>query len=265
MRQLAGFESVTEPELGEFVFSTGEKMSLAVGQHGEKTLRGIANRLVSQIDCIRAHTDRPFKAPSKFAAQITDHVHDLNGSGLLLSFALRCGANYISWRKMCELANPDYVYDPLWTNPGGYTLKELDGTFEGVSVIGMFQTAEQTNFDRRLLLRGHPWDDRYPNGKISQAQAVAEIVQAQPFTGLEIFQTDHRDATGVYVADHIDQIKPNSAIFDQGWMRIPLDRRSVDGVSVVGSVDSYDSPWGLYGSDGDGFDNEGVGLSAGLA
>jgi hypothetical protein len=133
--------------------------------------------------------------------------------------------------------------------------------------MGVLRNAEDNGCNSALFLTGHPFDDEYPmEGRIPQRRAVGEFLKAQPFSdkGLEIVQTDHRDAVSIFEAGRANGVSADKLFCAQGFMIIPLGRRSVDGDSIVGCVDSFGGRLGLDGSSGNADPVDGVGLSARL-
>ena len=276
VKKLIGVEVVEAPEvkLGEFIFSTGEKMSFKMGKLTEKQVSKIIGRLVNHVYYIAKHSDKNVILPADIESQIRQQVEELNSKGYVFLFGLRFGENIISEKRLRDLTNPSWVYDPLWTpneyrsddekvkNYNGYTVEELNGSETDIAVIGMFINTEKTGYDPTLMLLGHPYDDTYPNGKITQQNAVKEFL-SEKFDGLEISQTDHLDANSMYIMDRNDKIKPDVMYLAKGFKRITLGRRTDDD-SIVGVVYSDDGRWGLDRSYGRGDDGGGVGFVAGL-
>ncbi|MDR1300396.1 MAG: hypothetical protein LBK50_01670 [Candidatus Nomurabacteria bacterium] len=269
MKKLTGVK-VTEcsnTKSDEFHFSTNEKMAVKTGQLPNRGVKKIVQELVDHTYFIIENSDKNVVLPSDLEEQIRSKVEDQNAKGYKVQYFMKFGENIISTARMIELANPDYVYDPLWT-PGteteSYTVKELNGSETDISVMGMFLNTEDTDYDPTLFLLDHPFDDKYPNGKISQVDAAKEFL-AKSIDGLEIKQTDHRDVLSRYIMDKNNGLSPNDVILAQGWTRIPLGRRSVVGGSCVGCVNSGGGRRGLGGSVGRADDGVGVGFSAGLA
>jgi hypothetical protein len=270
MKKLAGVEVVEAPEIkpDEFLFSTGEKMSFKVGKKTDKEVNAAVNMLTNHAHFIAKHSDKNVILPADLESQIRDQVEALNAKGFVFRFYLRVGADIISEERLRELTDPDSVYKPLWksgSEENSYTVEELNGSTTGISVMGAFVNAEATNYDPILHLLGHTWDDKYSNGKITQVQAAKEFIASERDDELETSQTDHRDTYSMYIMDKNNGGKINNVILAQGWMRIPLGRRSVVGGSFVGDVVSHDGRWKLDRDNGDAYDDGGVSFSAGLA
>jgi len=270
MQKLTGVEIRVTPEekAREFIFSTDEIMRLRTGQRSKKEVEKIIGRLVNHVLYIAKNSNnKNVILPADLKDQVGKQVDALNSKGYELRFYVRFGADVISEQRLRELADPEWVYDPLWVpdrNTESYKVEELNGSETGISVMGAFMNAEESDFDATLFLLNHPFDDEYSNGKISQENGAKEFL-AESIDGLETSSTDHRDADSMYIMDRNDQMPPSSVIFAQGLMRIPLGRRSVDGDSVVGGVFSDGGRWGLSGSNGFAYDCGGVSFSAGLA
>jgi hypothetical protein len=268
MKKLDGVEITVAPEkkLGEFYFSTGEKMAVKTGLRSNREVNKAIQRLINHARFLAKNSDKNVVLPSNLESQIRNRVVELNGKNFVFRFYLRVGADVISEQCLRELANPAWVYGPLWTSDAekeSYTVEELNGSDAGISVCGAFLNAEETDCDPILFLLDHPFDDKYPNGKISQVSAASEFL-AESIDGLELFQTDHRDVMSMFIMDKNDQLSPDNVILAQGWMRIPLGRRSVVGDSVVGNVYSNGGQLRLNRSSGQANSNVGVGFSAGL-
>ena len=265
MKTLEGI-AVTEiqpTKPGEFVFSTGDKMAFETGKLEDRQVRRAADRLEHFLRYIAKNSDKKVTLPANIGDQILEQVRALNDKSYALHFYLRLGSDIISEDRLRELANPDYVYGSLWV-PGtckeSYTLEELNGSNAGVSVMGAFKNADKTGYDRTLMLLSHPFDDKYPNGKISQQEAANEFLQEDA----SYSQIDHIDAASMYLMDYIDKVGNDKMFLAEGFMRVPLGRRAVDVDSFVGGVYSCGGRWKLGWSDGHAFGSDGVGFSMGL-
>ena len=269
MKKLAGIKFNTTPNAKIITFSNGNEMKLALGKNPEKILEKASNGLCNFASYLADNSDRRgIVLPANFETQIRDQVFELGRKEFAWAkFGLRVGTDIISWARLHELADPSWIYGPLWTvgyDANGYTESELECEYEGISVVANFADAEKTGVDKRLFLLDHPFDEEYPrDGYLSQEAATAEFL-AMDLPGLETFQTDHRDATLMYLYDRTNRVQNQRLILAQGWMRTHLGRRSVGRDSIVGHVYSYDGRWYLRGSYGSGGGRGGVGFSAGL-
>ena len=170
-----------------------------------------------------------------------------------------------------------YRYPNLWT-PGtetnSYTPEELDAApTDALARLAVFNADRETGADPILHFLNMPFDDKYREGApqtqleaLTAAQAKFEKQHPQAM----LQSLGHRAAAMLVLMDRIrgvETVNPQSDdyILNTGYVRIPdLGRRSVDGDSIVGYVDSNGGRLELDGSSGSASPNGGVGLVAGL-
>ena len=274
MKKINGIEIANNstPEVdNEFIFSTGEKMTFKVGKLSEKQVSATVNRLVNHARYLVKNSSSGTILPANLKTQIKEQVEELNSYGFIFRYYLRVGSNIVSWNDLCNLANPYETFNNLFipgTESNSYTMEELDGFDHGLSVLAMFQNAESSFYDASLMLQDYPWDEkvRYISNKsnITKKQAIKEFLKAQPFDGIEVSQTSHRDATSMYIMDRNDKIPADKMFLSCGDMLTRLGRRDVRGYSYVGTMSSIIGNWFLRAIDGDTFPVNGVGFSAQL-
>lgn len=244
-------ERLVPPEGKEFVFSNNERMLFRAGRLDKKQIRVVVNRLDNFAHYVINKSDKHVILPSDLRYQIKDQVEDLNNKDLILRFYLRFGADIISEERLRELANPSWVCDKLWipeTTSESYTVDELNGYGTGISVMGMLQNAKRFNrCDSVLMLPDHPLDkdpsDEENSDKITTKQACKEFIKTQPFDGLEISQTDHRDIMSMYAMDKKDNIIDDKVILASGTMVTDLKDRFIDNELCFGCVSGQGMLW----------------------
>ena len=272
MKKITGVKITEKPQikLSEVLFSTGDMMRLERGKLSGKDVKKVVNRLAGVARYIAKNSDNNVLLPTDLESQISSQVKVLNDKGFMFRFYLRFGADVISEARLRELADPSCVYGSLWT-PGteknSYTVKELNESNEGVSVMGAFKNADNTRYDPMLLLLDCPFDEEYSNGKITQLQASKEFL-AETIDSIETSQTGPTDVYSMYIMDKISQIKSDRMVLSSGWMRVllSLGRKVMGGGdSVIGVVCSGVGRLGLAWSYGNASGDSGVGFSAGLS
>lgn len=166
-----------------------------------------------------------------------------------------------------------YVYRELWT-PGfdkdGYKAEELDNLTLGGN--GDFApnarlAVHNPNSVQEPLLHflDEPYDRKYAEkGQQTQLEAVEEAVKEYEAEGHETFEMTPLNAKAVAFIALTRRIKGETMPMAWGFMRdATLPRKTVDGYSLVGRVDSVGGKFILYGSDGGAYSDHGVGLSVG--
>jgi hypothetical protein len=166
-----------------------------------------------------------------------------------------------------------YVWHELWTpgtDPDGYKAEELDniisagvGNFAPHARLAVHNPA---NAQEPLLhFLDKPFDGRYAKRKEqTQLQAVDEAVKVYTAEGHQGFTMTPLNAKAVAMIALVRRIKGEAMPMEWGFMRdATLTRRTVDGGSFVGDVDSHNGQLGLLGSGGLAYSDRGVGLSVG--
>lgn len=167
-----------------------------------------------------------------------------------------------------------YVYESLWvpgTQKGSYTddmLGRLGPEYDGKqwTAHGRIIVPSTENSNEPILHHlNKPFDDKYARkGQETQLEALAkqkaEFEAEHPEANLNPLTS--RDVGFVAL---VRLIKGEPMPMQWGFMRDgSLPRTEVDGDSVVGRVDSYDSRLGLDGGYGRAVSDRGVGVSVGL-
>jgi len=183
------------------------------------------------------------------------------------------------WRAAVDLrpqdVADDYRYHELWTpgtEPDSYTEEELDGSVSDDSArIALFNT-DKTGVDPILHHLGLPYDDYAknkwnPDASTTQLEAIEQDKRAfeAAHPGYSLDQLGFRAALTLVIMDRIANVDPRSEkyILNRGYLRTELGRRTVDGYSVVGVVNSDVGRAGLGGGRGSADSYIGVGVSAG--
>ncbi len=177
-------------------------------------------------------------------------------------------ATYPGDRKYPET----YVYDKLWT-PGydsdGYKESDLDNlelgqtcNWQAHARLAVHNPASEQ--EPLLHFLGQPYDKKYAeSGQQTQVEAIAEVAQAYDVTH-EGFKMTPLNTKAVAMIALTRRIKGEAMPMAWGFMRdATLPRRTVDGGSYVGSVDSIGGQLYLRGSRGRAYSSGGVGLSVG--
>jgi hypothetical protein len=167
-----------------------------------------------------------------------------------------------------------YVYGQLWT-PGvgqeGYAADELGtlGIDTEDQVHARIAVHSAKSEDEPLLhFLGLPYDDYAkqnwnPKAEATQLEKVADskqLIEAK-HPGLNMAALN---ANAVAFISLMRRIKGEPMPMEWGFMRdASLGRKTVDGHSVVGRVDSYEGRLEFRNSGGDGYGYAGVGLSVG--
>ena len=163
-----------------------------------------------------------------------------------------------------------FLWPNLWvsgTEANSLTEQELNGSTVGFEArLALFAT--DSKFDPVLHFTGLSYDDKYREKKKStQLEKVQQEFDgfAKRHPGATIDSCDHRDFLVWYIMDLIRGVPASELALAQGFMRTPRHgRRTVDGDSCVGRVNSYGGQAELGGSHGRARDGLGVGLSVGF-
>lgn len=152
-----------------------------------------------------------------------------------------------------------YRYPNLWTpdtERNSYTAKELNNApADPQARLAVFSADKTTGVDRLLHFLDQPYDDVHrgdaPQTQLeSVSRTAAETAKNHPQA--TVTALGHRAVAMLALMDRIRGVKkvdPKSAAFilNQGFMRLPVGRRGVAGVSIVGDVYSSDGRFKLGG------------------
>ena len=166
-----------------------------------------------------------------------------------------------------------YVYSTLWTpgaNPHGYKTSDLDNLTLGQANANWPAHARSavhnpaSEQEPLLHFLGQPYDELYAEtGQQTQLEAIAEAAQANE-AAHEGFAMTPLNAKAVAMIALTRRIKGESMPLSWGYMRdATLPRKTVDGDSYVGYVNSLGVQLSLSGSLGHASSDSGVGLSVG--
>ncbi len=166
---------------------------------------------------------------------------------------------------------PVYIYRQLWvpgTEAESYKEAELNrGPVSAVARLALFNADPNTGFDPVLHHLGLSYDQKYKvKGQLTQLEAVEDDNKAfaEMHLGHQLHTLDHRAVSMLTLLDRISGVAPKDQVLSRGYMRIPeLGRRSVDGGSYVGDVDSRDGRLVFGRGYGDPLSGLGVGFSMG--
>lgn len=164
-----------------------------------------------------------------------------------------------------------YLWPNFWvpgTEEGSVTEAELNGSATSFTArLALFDP--DASYDPLLHFTNSSFDDKYRDSKKQATQLdLIERVTAEFTTahaGAMLRAADERDFLVWYIMDLIRGVSAENIVLARGYMLVPRHgRRTVDGDSCVGSVDSSggraEFGWDFGGALGCG----GVGLSAGF-
>lgn len=165
-----------------------------------------------------------------------------------------------------------YVYHKLWTpgtDPNSYTDHDLGNAKPSAyPAHGRLAVHNPANSQEPLLhFLNQPYDAMYakPGQQTQLEDDVAESIATYSTEGHTDLSMDPLTVRDVALIALVRRIKGEIMPMAWGFMRDPtLPRRTVDGGSVVGYVDSRGCQLRLGGSGGDASPDVGVGLSVGL-
>ncbi|MCL1930055.1 hypothetical protein FWF93_02875 [Candidatus Saccharibacteria bacterium] len=260
----------------EFALPKGHRVRLALRkQLVVSELEEIIDRLTDYAYFIAKHSDKENVVwPKKPALrkQIQESVYGLYVRGYELECFLRLGADVISTERLTELANPEYIYDRLWI-PGhdrkGFTEDDLDGTFTGVSVCGVFLRYDEKpldSIDRKLILLNMPFD----SGMMGSLHVMTQVKAIEGLVGFDfdpVFEkapVSYRDSLSMYLM--AKNSKTGAMPYTgEGVLAFPeLRRRKIYDMSMVGASQVQDGILHLGGTKGDARWCRGVSLLVGL-
>lgn len=212
---------------------------------------------------------------------VAKQIEALRGNGLPF---VRFPAN-ITFAAMVEVVNAIarekgrdkvFLWEPYWvpgTEPGSCTVDELDDVQDGDAEpklefrMALFAPQPAKDADRLLWFCGIPYDAMYAKGEqATQEQEAYRTITAYEAEndGYGMWTLTHRDFLVLYALDLLMDVPAGKEILSAGWMRTPnLGRKSVGGVSYVGSVIVDGGLARFVGSCGGAYDWFGVGLSTG--
>jgi hypothetical protein len=191
----------------KFVFSTGEEIQVMLLSDNltEEAIDRITRRRVACIRYLAKYSDKISleDLPANLEQITRIKVENLYEPGYFFSSHVVVGSDIMSEERFRRLVDATMTSPSLWSYDTSvrprYEAKELEGQQLGFDIAGCFVNNETTLCDKRLFLIEHPFDEKYPNGKISQTKAASEFISHPLDDRLTIWPAGHLDAYSMFL------------------------------------------------------------------